>query len=258
VQSQLAESGYGLDDIVGLETRIVASLSQKAYAPNYLAFGVEYPQEPALTNLGLADADEWYAYIETWLKSIEAQVPDVSIVLCSYIKGNSATETGATSDDRDRVQTLCTDNGWDFVDLYACPHSQVWTGASPGTYGFYDDSIHPSDEGQQILAERFASYRPHPTATAPYADPDNPPTISGTETVGQTLSVTNGTWNNSPTGYTYQWLNNLTEISGATSSTYTLQASDEGDRIACRVTATKTSDDSASFTAAPTGVIAAA
>ena len=31
------------------------------------------------------------------------------------------------------------------------------------------------------------------------------PTVSGTAQVGQTLTVTNGSWDNSPTGYTYQW-----------------------------------------------------
>lgn len=31
------------------------------------------------------------------------------------------------------------------------------------------------------------------------------PTITGTTTIGSTISATNGTWSNSPTSYRYQW-----------------------------------------------------
>ena len=79
------------------------------------------------------------------------------------------------------------------------------------------------------------------------------PAISGTETEGQTLSVTTGTWgldspfssgSNGTITYAYQWTRSNDEggtgeadISGATSSTYTLQASDVGKYIRCRVAA---------------------
>ena len=65
------------------------------------------------------------------------------------------------------------------------------------------------------------------------------PVISGTPTVGQTLSSTTGTWtgNPSPT-YTYQWKRGASNISGATSSTYTLVQADATFAITCVVTAT--------------------
>ena len=42
--------------------------------------------------------------------------------------------------------------------------------------------------------------------TASAAAPANttPPAITGTAKIGSTLSVSNGTWSNSPTNYTYQ------------------------------------------------------
>ncbi len=62
------------------------------------------------------------------------------------------------------------------------------------------------------------------------------PVISGTATRGEVLSCTTGIWLNSPTSYTYQWYRSPgTAISGATSATYTLSASDVGLQIFCRV-----------------------
>ncbi len=67
------------------------------------------------------------------------------------------------------------------------------------------------------------------------------PTISGTATQGQTLTETNGTWTNGPTSYSCQWQRGsggtYTNISGATSQTYTLTSSDVGDTIRVQETA---------------------
>lgn len=64
------------------------------------------------------------------------------------------------------------------------------------------------------------------------------PVVSGTPSIGQTLSTTNGTWANTPTSYAYQWLRGGSTISGATNSTYTLVTADTNLLITCRVTAT--------------------
>lgn len=66
------------------------------------------------------------------------------------------------------------------------------------------------------------------------------PVISGTTTVGQTLSTTTGTWTGSPTGYTYQWKRGGANISGATASTYLLVTADLAATITVTVTATNT------------------
>ena len=65
------------------------------------------------------------------------------------------------------------------------------------------------------------------------------PAVTGTATVGQTLSTTNGTWTGAPAPtFTYQWQRVTTNISGATSSTYVLVVADVGNTIRCVVTAT--------------------
>lgn len=84
------------------------------------------------------------------------------------------------------------------------------------------------------------------------------PAITGTTTEGQTLTVSNGTWANAPTGYTRQWLRNGTAIAGANGATYLLVTADVGANIACRVTASNASGTSSPATAAAVGPIAAA
>lgn len=65
------------------------------------------------------------------------------------------------------------------------------------------------------------------------------PTISGVVSVGQTLTADAGTWD-SGVNLSYQWLRGSSLISGATSSTYTLTASDLNAQITVRVTGAKT------------------
>lgn len=68
------------------------------------------------------------------------------------------------------------------------------------------------------------------------------PVASGTPTVGNVLSVSNGAWSNSPTSYAYRWLRNGANITlNAQASTYTLVAADAGTNCSCRVTATNAS-----------------
>ena len=63
------------------------------------------------------------------------------------------------------------------------------------------------------------------------------PVVSGTATVGQILSTTDGTWTGSPS-ITYQWQRAGSNISLATNNTYTLVNADAGNAIRCVVTAT--------------------
>jgi hypothetical protein len=83
------------------------------------------------------------------------------------------------------------------------------------------------------------------------------PTITGTATAGQTLTVTNGTWAGNAATYTRQWLRDGATIGGATATTYVLQSADVGHVITCRVTATN-STGAVSATSNATASIAAA
>jgi hypothetical protein len=78
------------------------------------------------------------------------------------------------------------------------------------------------------------------------AGPPNtaPPTISGTTTVGSTLTANPGTWTGSSITFTYQWRqcdssgSNCNPISGATGTTYVIASGDVGHTLKVAVTAT--------------------
>ncbi len=101
---------------------------------------------------------------------------------------------------------------------------------------------------------------PPPPPVAPPASTALP-TISGTTTQDAQLSSTTGSWNGSPTGYSYQWLR--CDSTGASCSpfttsalpTYTLTVLDVGARMRISVTASN-AGGSATATSAATAVIA--
>lgn len=83
------------------------------------------------------------------------------------------------------------------------------------------------------------------------------PAVTGTATVGQTLTTTNGTWAGDATiTYARQWQRgnvadpndpSWANITSATNLTYVLQSADLGKRIRCRVTATNSQGSIVAF-----------
>ena len=88
------------------------------------------------------------------------------------------------------------------------------------------------------------------------------PTISGTVQVGETLEAdTSGIADADGLGnvqYEHQWFADDTEIAGATGSTYTLVAEDEGKAITVQVSFTDAADNEETLTSAATDAAAAA
>lgn len=126
------------------------------------------------------------------------------------------------------------------------------------------DGNHYNDVGQRLMGKYlFTAYNYLVKGgPAPIADDGNltlsntaVPTISGTTTVGSTLTASSGSWNATPDSTTYQWYSGGASVSGATSSTYVLTAADVGSIMTVTVTATKALYRSASATSAATGYV---
>ncbi len=83
-------------------------------------------------------------------------------------------------------------------------------------------------------------------------------TVSGSTPVGSVLTATTGTWqdNGSPT-FTYQWTRDGSNISSATSSTYTTVSGDATHAVGCTVTDTDSSGGTAQASSNTISVVAA-
>ena len=122
----------------------------------------------------------------------------------------------------------------------------------------------------EVQAQNSAGWSASAEVSAtPVAPPNNPatgaPTISGTAQVGETLTAATGDIMDSDgltsVSYTYQWVRvNGTEadISGATGSTYTLVAADEGKTIKVRVSFTDDGNNAETLTSAATVAVTSA
>ena len=83
---------------------------------------------------------------------------------------------------------------------------------------------------------------------------------SGAPTVNEVLVTTNGTWTNNPTSFAYQWQRcspSCSNITGATTASYTVQTADVGSTLDVTVTASN-AGGSASQTSAQTGTVTTA
>ncbi len=146
----------------------------------------------------------------------------------------------------------------------------VWTSAGPPAPAH---TLTVSEQGQTIQvrvtftddagnAESLTSAATAQVEARPNTPATGQPTISGTPQVGQTLTADtanivdqDGLTNVS---YRYQWIAGGSDIGGATGSSFTLTASEQGQTIQVRVTFTDDADNEETLTSAATVAVAAA
>ena len=119
-------------------------------------------------------------------------------------------------------------------------------GSGPDFEGFYYN-ITPSDLGKRVKVCVIGHHNGYTDAevcssqSKPVRLGDlsvrTAPKITGTASVGKTLTVKSGTWTEG-TRLRYQWLRNGHKITGATGLTYRLKAKDARAKIQVKVTGT--------------------
>ena len=137
---------------------------------------------------------------------------------------------------RDRLVGACSSENSSQTKLTTLP-----SGWSPGaTWGTCPISAYVS--GTTATSSLSVPADPPTVALSPPTN-TNPPVVSGSAVLGQTLTTTDGSWTGSPAGFTYQWEDcdvsgaNCTPILTALSNSYTLAAGDVGHTIRAVVTA---------------------
>lgn len=96
-----------------------------------------------------------------------------------------------------------------------------------------------------------ATPAPYPGAKGDASPLPGAPALSGTPTVGSTMTCTPGTWQGNPT-FAYQWLRDGTAIGGATASEYTLTGAEEGASLQCRLTGSNAGGGAVAFSSSVT------
>ena len=130
-----------------------------------------------------------------------------------------------------------------------------------------DDQGAVCTSSEKMLSNKSSVTIAGPPETAQQVQPENSPatsapTVTGTARVGETLTadtsgiadadgLTNAT-------FTYQWVAGGSDISGATGSTYTLTASDQGQTVQVRVSFTDDAGNEETLTSEATAAVAAA
>lgn len=143
------------------------------------------------------------------------------------------------------------------LTAYSSSDGVAWNAIGSATDATYTDGfigwfVSAFASGSQFAIDDFGGTPgiPPPLNTAL-------PTISGTTRLGDTLTASNGSWDNSPTSYTYQWKRNGSNIPGATKPTYVIKTTDQGTTLTVTVTATN-ANGSAAATSARKDISAAA
>ena len=237
------EVSHALDTVTGTYTLAVSEGPVDDCADDTTTTCSVSPGSPVTGDIQYSGDYDYFSLSVTsgFTYQIDAEGADTSMGTLDdpYVVLRDASDAGLASDD---------DGGLDFNARL------VWTASSTGTVYVVIRAAGNEDTGTYTLT--VSANNPATGA----------PTISGTAQVGQTLTaatsgITDSDGLGAP-GYTYQWVrvdgSTESDISGATSSTYTLVAADLGKTIKVKVSFTDDNNFSETLTSAATAAVTAA
>lgn len=181
---------------------------------------------------GTIGADSW--------SNVNQSTPNGTVVTTSSASNGtpSATVSGTTAGNIVRADAWLYVSGWGYTagqtSLWINVTNSVHMGGAEYTSAGGDKTMTWAGDVTPYIVNAFevmASVDPPANTVAP--------SVTGTAQVGETLTTTNGTWDNTPTSYTYLWKHDDDSAAAATAtnSTYVCAAGDIGFGMKCEVTA---------------------
>jgi hypothetical protein len=210
--------------------------------------------------------------------------------LAGFVAVSGATARSASAPSNRSLPTI---SGSATVGSTLTANPGTWAGSSPITFQYQWEicgahgeafspiagqttttfTVRPQDPGNTVRVHVIASNADgssgatsNPTARISTPNPNvptatSPPTISGSASVGSTLTASPGTWSGaSPITFQYQWLgcdsngNACHNIAGATTTTYVVRNADNGNTLRVRVIGSNSSGSN-NATSAPTAKV---
>ena len=252
-------SSYTCTDSEGGRVPISSSCSASEYGDPFSVMGVAYDQRHVHNfnkgNLGyLSTADTITAAVDGdyTLKSSEQLLADETQIIRvprldgTYYYLEYRRPYGAYFDAFDTTDPVV--NG---ITIRIAPDFDVLSNSklidnTPASASFYDSALGVgntfTDSSKGIAITTLSTSSTEATVriqAPPTLAPVNntPPVITGAANVGETLNCSQGSWDNRPNAFSYQWLRDGNNISGATSPQYTIVGADGSTSLSCRVAA---------------------
>jgi len=224
--------------------------------------GTSGQPEPAGSG-GAANSPDYSGPTPTGLPPSNVSAPSISGTGTPPTEGQMLTEVPGTWNPTPSSRTY----QWEDCDSSGNDCSEI-AGAIGQTYTLTIDDVGSTIRVLETATSQGVSSDPvasTQTAVVSPLPPANaaPPSISGDLTAGQLLAETHGSWSNNATFYSYQWEdcdsagNNCSAITGATTQTYTLTATDVGHTVRVSETASNTAGPGSPAISPATGVVKA-